>query len=153
MNKKITGEKIVNTGLFLLSVFYLTYSLNHYKLGTMRMPKEGFMPLLLGIGMTATSGWLLIQSLLGKGDAQNVKLNIPWLRFTALIAVSLLYALTLQTVGYMIGSFFFLLLIFKIAGVPGWIKPVGISFVCAVAFYLVFKMALGVMLPSGILGL
>lgn len=152
MNKKITGEKIVNTGLFLLSVFYLTYSLNHYKLGTMRMPKEGFMPLLLGIGMTATSGWLLIQSLLGKGDAQNVKLNIPWLRFIALIAVSLLYALTLQTVGYMIGSFFFLLLIFKIAGVSGWIKPVGISFVCAVAFYLVFKMALGVMLPSGILG-
>jgi len=65
--------------------------------------------------------------------------------------VSLLYALTLQTVGYLIGSFLFLLLIFKIAGVAGWGKPVVISLICSAAFYLVFKMALGVMLPSGIL--
>lgn len=153
MSKKITGEKIVNLGLFLLSVFYLTYSLDHYKLGTKRMPKEGFMPMLLGIGMTVLSGWLLIQSLMGKGDAKNVKLDIPWPRFLALIAVSLLYALTLQTVGYLIGSFLFLLLIFKIAGVAGWVKPVIISLICAVAFYVVFKMALGVMLPGGILGI
>ena len=153
MKKKITGEQIVNTGLFLLSVFYLTYSRTHYKLGTMRMPKEGFLPMILGIGMIVISGWLLIQSLMGKGDASRVKLDFSWLRFGALIAVSLLYALTLQTVGYLIGSFLFLLLIFKIAGVNGWKKPVVISLICSVAFYLVFKMALGVMLPSGILSI
>jgi len=151
MKNKITGERIVNAGLFLLSVFYLTYSMTHYKLGTMRMPKEGFLPMLLGIGMTAISGWLLIESCMGKGDAGQVKLSFSWLRFGALIAVSLLYALTLQTVGYLIGSFLFLLLIFKIAGVAGWGKPVVISLICSAAFYLVFKMALGVMLPSGIL--
>ena len=153
MKKKITGEQIVNTGLFLLSVFYLTYSRTHYKLGTMRMPKEGFLPMILGIGMTVISGWLLIQSLMGKGDASRVRLDFSWLRFGALIGVSLLYALTLQTVGYMIGSFLFLLLIFKIAGVEGWKKPIAISLVCSVAFYLVFKMALGVMLPGGVLSI
>ena len=72
MKNKITGERIVNAGLFLLSVFYLTYSMTHYKLGTMRMPKEGFLPMLLGIGMTAISGWLLIESCMGKGDAGQV---------------------------------------------------------------------------------
>jgi len=151
MKKKITGEKIVNTGLFLLSVFYLTYSLRHYKLGTMRMPKEGFLPMLLGIGMTGISGFLLLHSCLGKGDAGHVKLGFSWLRFGALIAVSLLYALTLQTVGYLIDSFLFLFMVFKIAGVNGWVKPVLISLICSVAFYLVFKTALGVMLPGGVL--
>jgi len=151
MKKKITGEQIVNAGLFLLSVFYLTYSINHYKLGTMRMPKEGFLPRLLGIGMTAISGWLLIRSLMGKGDAGHVKLGFSWLRFGALIAVSFLYALTLQTIGYLIATFVFLLLVFKIAGVDGWVKPVVISLGCSAAFYLLFKMALGVMLPGGVL--
>ncbi len=151
MRKKLTGEMLVNTALFLLSVFYLTYSLSNYKLGTIRMPKEGFMPLILGIGMTVTSGWLLIQSMIGKGDAKNVKLSFSWLRFGALVAVSLLYALTLQPIGYLLSSFFFLLLVFKIAGVKGWLKPLIISLVCAAVFYLLFKVALGVMLPRGIL--
>lgn len=151
MKKILTGERIVNTCLFLLSVFYLTYSQTHYKLGTVRMPKEGFLPLILGIGMTGLSAWLMIQSYMGRGDAKEVKLSFSWLRFGALIAVSLIYALTLQSIGYLIGTFVFLLLIFKIAGVPGWVKPAVISLVCAIVFYLVFKKALGVMLPSGIL--
>lgn len=151
MKKKFTGENAVNVFLFLVSVFYLTYSVTHYKLGTIRMPKEGFMPRLLGIGMTVTSGVLMMQSFMGRGDAKNVKMNISWLRFFALAAVSFLYAFTLQTVGYLIGSFAFLLLVFKIAGLPGWKKPVLISLICAVCFYIVFRMALGVMLPKGVI--
>ena len=151
MKKQITGEKLTNLFLFLVSVFYLTYSITHYKLGTIRMPKEGFMPLLLGIGMTGISGFLMIQSFLNKGDAQNVKFGISWLRFFALIVVSFLYAMTMQTVGYLIGSFAFLLIVFKIAGVEGWVKPVVISLICSVCFYVVFRMMLGVMLPKGVI--
>lgn len=151
MKKKLTGENVVNLSLFLISVFYLTYSVTHYKLGTIRMPKEGFMPMLLGIGMTIISGVLMIQSFLGKGDAQNVKINISWLRFAALAAVSFIYALTLQTVGYLIGSFLFLFLVFKISGLKGWIKPILISLICSICFYLIFRIALGVMLPKGVI--
>ena len=80
--KKITGEKLVNLFLLLLSIFYLCYSKANYKLGTMRMPKEGFMPLLLGIGMVGLSAYLTVQAFLNKGDAQNVKFGISWKRFT-----------------------------------------------------------------------
>ncbi len=151
MKKRFTGENAVNLFLFFISVFYLTYSVTHYKLGTIRMPKEGFMPLLLGIGMTVVSGVLMIQSFAGKGDAKNVKISISWLRFAALAAVSFLYALTLQTVGYLIGSFLFLLLVFKIAGLKGWVKPIVISLICSICFYVIFRMALGVMLPKGVI--
>lgn len=152
MKKYLTGEKLVNIFLLVLSVFYLSYSVTHYKLGTMRVPKEGFLPLLLGIGMVGLSGFLTIQSLVGKGDAKNVQLKLPWLRFAGMIAVSFAYALLLDRLGYCICTFLFLLAILKLAKLEGWKLPLLISLVCAAAFYLLFKVALGVMLPAGILG-
>lgn len=152
MKKYLTGEKLVNLFLLVLSVFYLSYSVTHYKLGTVRMPKEGFLPLLLGIGMVGLSGFLFIQSLAGRGDAKNVKLNLPWLRFAGMIGASLAYALLLNTLGYCVCTFLFLLAILKLARLEGWKLPLIISLACAVAFYLLFKVALGVMLPAGILG-
>jgi len=151
--KKITGEKLVNLFLLLLSVFYLGYSVTHYKLGTMRMPKEGFMPLLLGVGMTGISAYLTLQAFMNKGDAQNVQFGISWPRFFVLIAVCFGYALLLDTLGYLIATFFFLLAVFKIARLEGWKLRLILSLVFSIAFYLLFKVALGVMLPAGLLGL
>lgn len=152
MKKYLTGEKLVNLFLLALSVFYLSYSVTHYKIGTMRVPKEGFLPLLLGIGMVCLSGFLFIQSLAGKGDARNVQLKLPWLRFAGMIAASFAYALLLNTLGYCICTFLFLLAVLKLAKLEGWKLPLIIALVCAAAFYLLFKVALGVMLPAGILG-
>ena len=153
MKKFFTGEKLVNLCLLLVSVFYLSYSQTHYKLGTVRVPKEGFMPLLLGIGMVGLSGFLTLQSFVGKGDAKNVKLNLPWLRFIGMVAVSFAYALLLNKVGYLLCTFVFLLAVLKLSKLEGWKLPLIISVVASVAFYLLFKVALGVMLPAGILGL
>ena len=115
MKKYLTGEKLVNLFLLALSVFYLSYSVTHYKIGTMRVPKEGFLPLLLGIGMVCLSGFLFIQSLAGKGDAKNVQLKLPWLRFAGMIAASFAYAMLLNTLGYCICTFLFLLAVLKLA--------------------------------------
>ncbi|MDD4012470.1 MAG: tripartite tricarboxylate transporter TctB family protein [Sphaerochaetaceae bacterium] len=150
--KTITGEKLVNLVLLIASVFYLSYSLTHYDLGTKRMPKEGFMPMIIGIGMVAISGWLTIKAFLNKGDAQNVKFNISWLRLGAIVAVSLVYALVLTALGYTISTALFLLAIFKLSGLGGWIKPSILAVGCSAAFFCLFKLALGVMLPGGFKG-
>lgn len=150
---KLTGEKIVNLCLLLLSGFYLYYTLSHYKIGTIRMPKEGFMPLILGVGMVLLSGFLTAQAFLGKGDAGGAKFPIQWWRFGLIVGVSLLYAVTMQTIGYPLGTFLFLLCILKLSRVDGWVKPLLIALLCAVAFYLIFKVGLGVMLPAGFIGL
>ena len=147
-----TPSDCARLGLFLLSSFYLGYSLTHYKLGTVRMPKEGFMPMIVGIAATLISAFLLVQSLLNKGDAQNVKFNISWKKFFLLVVISLAYALLLNTIGYTVSSFVFLFAVLKIAGVEGWKKPLLISAIAAVAFWLIFKVALGVMLPTGVIG-
>ena len=152
-NFRLTGEKIVQIGLFLISVFYLCYSAANYKLGTIQMPKEGFMPLILGIGMTAISAYLMLKAFMNKGDAQDVRFNISWVRFGLIVGVSVLYALTLTTVGYPLGTFIYLFCIFKLAKLAGWVKPAVIAIIVAISFYLIFKTALGVMLPAGFLGL
>lgn len=150
---KWTGECAVNLFLLLISTFYLSYSLANYDIGSLRMPEEGFMPMLVGAGSVLISAVLTVQAFRGKGDAQNVKFNISWPRFFLLLGISLAYALLLNTLGYMLASFLFLLAVLRIAGVEGWIKPLYISLGCSVAFYIIFKVALGVMLPSGFLGL
>jgi putative tricarboxylic transport membrane protein len=151
--QKLTGERIVNLGLLLVSAFYLYYTLTNYKMGTVRLPKEGFMPTLLGIGMVCVSGFLTVQSFLGRGDASHVKIDIEWWRFAAIIASSVLYALTLNILGYLLGTFLFLLVLLKLAQVDGLVKRLLISVLSAVAFYVIFKVALGVMLPAGFVGL
>lgn len=153
MKKKLTGERLVNLFLLLVSMFYLIYSLNHYKLGKIRMPKEGFMPMLAGTGAVIVSAILTVQSFLGKGDAAHVRIDISWKRFFLLVIISLLYALLLTRIGYLLASFLFLLAVLRIAGVEGVKKQLLISLIAAVSFYLIFKSALGVMLPAGLLGL
>ena len=143
----------LNLFLLLLSIFYLCYSKANYKLGTMRMPKEGFMPLLLGIGMVGLSSYLTVQAFLNKGDAQNVKFGISWKRFFVLVSTCVLYAVLLGTLGYLIATFLFLFAVFKIANLEGMKLPLILSLVFSVAFYILFKVLLGVMLPSGLLGL
>lgn len=150
---KMTGEKLVNLCLFLLSAFYLGYSLSHYQIGTVRMPKEGFLPMIVGVAATLLSAFLTAQSFMDKGDAQNVKFEISWKKFFLLIAISLIYALLMNRLGYTLSTFLFLLAILKIAGVEGWKKPLLISLISSVAFWLIFKIALGVMLPGGFIGI
>lgn len=150
---KLTGEKLVNLGLFLLSAFYLGYSLSHYQMGTVRMPKEGFMPALVGGMATLISAFLTVQAFLNKGDAQNVKFEISWKKFFLLVAISVAYALLMSVIGYAVSTFLFLLAVLKLVGVEGWKKPLLISVISAVAFWLLFKIALGVMLPGGLIGI
>jgi hypothetical protein len=150
---KLTGEKLVNLFLLLLSGFYLYYTLTHNKIGVLRLPKEGFMPLILGIGMVGLSGFLTVQAFCGKGDAAKVRFPIEWWRFGAIVALSLLYAVTLRFLGYPLGSFLFLFALLKLSRVRGLWLPLCIALVTAAAFTLIFKVGLGVMLPAGFPGL
>ena len=84
---KLTGEKVVNLCLLLVSAFYLAYSLTHYKVGSVRMPKEGFLPMIIGVGGVCVSAFLTVQSWLDRGDAAGVKFEISWVRFGLMIAV------------------------------------------------------------------
>lgn len=145
------GEKIANGFLFLLSTVYLIFAMQ-LSFGTVSYPKGGFVPQITGWAAVLISAYLFVQSLLGKGDSKNVKLNINWKRFAFILISIITYIIVLKPVGYIISTVLVLYAVLKIGGVKGWKLPCMISLSTSIFFYFVFKIALSVPLPAGILG-
>ena len=144
------GEKLVNGGLFLLSILY-TYFARGYSFGSPTAPKVGFLPQLVGYCAIVISGYLLVRSLMGKGDAQNVKLRCDYKRLGLLVLSMVVYILIFKPVGYLISTAALLYAAMKIGNVKGWKIPAAVSVLTSVFFFLVFKVFLAVPLPAGLL--
>ena len=144
------GEKLVNGGLFLLSILY-TYFARGYSFGSPTAPKVGFLPQLVGYCAIVISGYLLVRSLMGKGDAQNVKLRCDYKRLGLLVLSMVVYILIFKPVGYLISTAALLYAAMKIGRVKGWKIPTAVSVLASVFFFLVFKVFLAVPLPAGLL--
>ena len=145
------GEKIVNGFLLLLSLFY-TICARGYSFGTPTAPKTGFLPQLVGYIAVAVSAYLLIVSLMGKGDAKDVKLQCDYKRLGLLILSMVLYIVLFDILGYLVCTVLLLIAAMKIGRVKGWKIPLVVALLTAIFFYAVFKMFLAVPLPSGFLG-
>lgn len=145
------SEKIVNTIMLLLSTVYLIYA-RGLSFGSFTYPKVGFIPQLTGTLAVIISSGLLIQAIVGKGDSKNVKLQLDWRKFILIISCITIYIIMLDPIGYLISTFLVLLSVLKIAGQKGVVIPLAISVITTLVFYTVFKIALSIPLPSGILG-
>lgn len=143
------GEKIVNGFLLMLSLFY-TICARQYSFGTPTAPKTGFLPQLVGYAAVVISAYLLVVSLVGKGDAKDVKLRCDYKRLGLLIFTMALYIVFFKTLGYLISTILLLFITMKIGKVKGWKLPLVIAVLVSVFFYAVFKIFLAVPLPSGI---
>ncbi len=145
------GEKIVNGIIFLLSSVYLGYAMQ-MPFGRLGAPRFGFIPQIVGWAAVALSAFFLAQSLLGKGDSRAVRLQTDWKSLAQIVVTIILYILVLPYAGYIISSFLVLFVVLKIGKIDGWVKPLLISVSTSLVFYTIFKMALSVPLPPGILG-
>jgi hypothetical protein len=143
------GEKIINGLLFVLALVYLTYARN-MPFGRMTAPRFGFIPQIVGWAAVFVAGYLLVQSLLGKGDAGHVRLQVDWKSLLLIVASIIFYIFILPYAGYIVSSSLVLLAVLKIGKVDGWITPIIISMLTPVALYSIFKIALSVPLPPGI---
>lgn len=144
------GEKVVNGFLLLLSLFY-TVNARQYSFGRPTAPKTGFLPQLVGYCAVAVSAYLFIQSLRGKGDAGNVKLNCDSRRLVGLIGAMAGYILVFKSAGYLFSTVVLLFIVMKIGRVKGWKVPAAVSVITSFGFYLIFKVLLSVPLPAGLL--
>lgn len=142
------GEIIVNSFLLLLSLLY-TICARGYSFGTLTAPKTGFLPQLVGFIAIIVSGYLLVLSLLGKGDAKTIKMNCDFRRLALLVLTMIFYIVLFKPLGYLISTILLLIITMKIGQVKGWKAPVIVSIITAIFFYMVFKMFLSVPLPTG----
>jgi ABC-type xylose transport system permease subunit len=126
-------------------------------MGEMRDPGAGFFPLLIAL-VTGLLGLIaLVQSIRekkAKDEAQVSRSTEPfrWLNLVVIIAALLAYALTLTTVGFMINTFLFMLILLKVIDPQTWKKAILAAVITALTSDLFFNVLLQAQIPSGILG-
>jgi putative tricarboxylic transport membrane protein len=124
-------------------------------LGSLNLPGAGSFPTVIGGILSALSLALLIKAALGKNQAMEKqrfwKEKSSWVKVSLSLLSLIFYMIFLDFLGYVTTTIILIFFLLKFVGKKGW----GISIVMAVLVslgtYALFKMALGVSLPKGLL--
>jgi hypothetical protein len=122
-------------------------------LGSVARPGPGFFPYYLAIALALVGAALVVQALRQPAPrpAGAAGSRQRW-KAAACLGALVIYALSLESLGFLPGTFLLLIFLFTIIEPQGWVIAIGGSAVTAVLVYLVFKVWLGVQLPIGLWG-
>lgn len=128
----------------------------HLKLGELHRPGPGFTPFLAGVLLTILGSMLVFPSIstrLRKNDGLSgkklwVKENRKIFIITILTLVG--YISLLEFLGFVVTTFIFFLILFKLKEPKRWVKPIVFSAVTVMISYLIFSVWLTCPFPKGI---
>jgi hypothetical protein len=132
---------------FALSLFVLWESLRA-GLGTLHKPGSGFFPFCAGVVLAALSLMLVYQ-----GWGLRKSQNPLSLRVILSLASLFVYSLVLETLGFMVATFFLVGIFFRLGERRRWWVLLGMSVSVALLSYLIFGVLLHVYFPRGFLGI
>ena len=118
------------------------------ELGTLKEPGSGFLSLCAGLGVGALSlvliyrGWRLREP--GKPHSHRVTF--------ALVSL-FIYSLVLDSLGFVVATFFLVGVLFRIGQTRPWWFLIGVSALVTFLSYLIFGVFLRVYFPRGFLGI
>lgn len=139
-------------GLFLLvtAIFVIGASLK-MGLGDVGSPKPGFFPFLVGFLLFFLSLGIIILAVRERHKDPAFK---EWssLRVSVLLtlAVLIVYAISLEFLGYIVGSFFLFLYLFKVPAGKKWVFSVFMAIVVVSLSYYIFGVLLQAQFPKGV---
>ncbi|MFZ5814419.1 MAG: tripartite tricarboxylate transporter TctB family protein [Bacillota bacterium] len=135
----------VGTAAALYSVFYL-------KFGTLKRPDSGMMPFLAGSVLALFSAlWLWA----GRGRDESPQPfweKGEWVRPALALGLLLLYAVTMEWIGYLLSTLLFLGGWQVLVERERWLRAAIVTVVGTAGMYLLFARLLGVPVPPGIFG-
>jgi hypothetical protein len=140
------------------SLFWLAFSVlmcvASYRLGLghLQVPDMGFMPFLASILLGIFSLILFVKACLEGNKKREKIFNGKWIRGVFVIIALSIYAWIIPHVGYNIGTFLFMAITFKFAGVPKWWKAICVSLLTTIVTFYLFSLLLGIPLPVSRLG-
>jgi hypothetical protein len=116
--------------------------------GSVHAPEPGFFPWLGGLALVGLSTALLIQAGCRTGAA--IASSGDWIRAALLLAVLVLYVPVLEPLGYTPATAGLCAVALRILGVR-WPVALSVGLGLAVVTFILFRRALGVELPPGVL--
>ena len=142
------------------NIFWLLFSLilciESYRLniGAIRNPGPGFFPFCVGLVMAGLSLIAIIQSerKCERKEGSGHEEPFRWWNIAIILAAILVYALVLETVGFLICTFLFVSLLLKVVEPQSWKATILGGLIMAVSADILFNLILQSQIPSGIFG-
>lgn len=117
------------------------------------MPGSGFMPLITGILMCVFSALRFLQAHLKKsGKVEKIWANIRFGKLIFVLLMLLIYALLLEKLGFILCTFFLILILIRFVGPRTWLTSLLGAGIASIISYLLFETWLKTQLPKGIFG-
>ena len=145
------AESIFSLCIALLCLGYLFFVWKMDEVGSVNEPGAAFFPAVLGVLGLVVSLKILLTSMSGTATGKVINIPKPGLvRFWAYLAASLLFIPLFENLGANIAIFVLVLVLTKILGAKGWLRPVALASASSVVAYLLFVVMLEVPLPRGL---
>ncbi len=124
-------------------------------LGPLNAPGAGFFPTVIGGIFSALSLALLITTTLGKNQAMEKqrfwKEKNGWVKVSLALLSLIFYMIFLEFLGYIATTIIFVFFLLKFVGKKGWRISIVMAVLVSLGSYALFKMALRVSLPKGLM--
>jgi len=133
---------------------YVLFESTKLRAGSLRMPQTGFFPRILGVLLILLTLVELFRALHqpASADAPGKIVSDGWIRIGATLVTVLGFAVVLERLGFLLATFFLMVLLLRAIEAPRWPKVFIVSLVASLLSYGLFAWLLGVPLPAGILG-
>lgn len=143
---------ISSTLLFFVGLFTVVLA-PQYDLGTVSAPGAGLMPFLSGSFMCIFSIVTFLKAFLHKsGERKRIWANIKFCKLIFVLFVLLAYTLLIETVGFLICTFFLIVLLLRFVDPQSWPLSLVGGGLTSILSYLLFETWLKSQLPRGIFG-
>ena len=119
--------------------------------GTLNAPAAGFFPAVLAALLAMTSLLGFINVLRSSHESADEAEPLRWKKILFTVSSLLVFALVLETFGYLVATFLFIIFLLRIVEQKTWGLAVAVAFAASLFSYLIFGLLLGTPLPAGLL--
>jgi len=126
-----------------------------FGLGTLKYPGVGFFPFLVGLILFFLSLGIILVALKEKRGQKANYAEWPFFRRKVFIILAILfaYSFSLEYLGYILGSFFLMIYLFKVVGAQKWLFSIVTSAIMVAITYYFFGVLLQAQFPKGLLNI
>ena len=141
----------IGSALFLMGLgAFMAWQAKKLTVGTPSFPGPGFFPFCLALLLIGIAAVIFFQGLKQKPAEREAGLR--WQRVVLALAAIFVYAFVLEPLGYLLSTFFLMILLLKLMSKKPWWYSPGLASLISLVSYLLFRISLQLALPRGILG-
>lgn len=143
-------ERMFFAVISVIALLFMVISVG-YEIGTIDSPKGGLFPLVISTIIFILSLYLFISTKPATEGTTKVGILHGWKRLFLFVSITIIYALFLEQLGFLLSTFIFMVFLLKVMGQPGWRFAVLFSLISVIFCWICFQKWLGVPLPTGII--